>query len=149
MSDCTKIVLFSALILLTVCLGCSFIVIRERIESQREDQRVLTEVAAKLGVPPNWASIREHVFCEMLQPGMTQTEVRKVLSRVGEIQVFGEPPNQEIHFTNRPVGRALSPLLLVYGKDGGLKGLGVNEFNSGPRSSCEDEWTERWTSPEN
>ena len=95
-----KIALFLVLILLMICLGCSFIVIRDKIASQKEDQRVLSEVAAKLGVPPDWANVREQLFCYMLQPGMTPTEVRKELSRVGEYQVFGEPPYQEIHFTN-------------------------------------------------
>ena len=79
---------------------------------------------------------------------MTSEEVKKVLLQVGTFN-GSEPPDQEIHFTNRYIGRVLSPLFLIYSrKDGRLKGLGVNEFNGGPRSSCEDEWMERWTSPD-
>ena len=150
MSISARIVLILVGILLMICIGCSVIVLWERIESQKEDQRVLSEVAARLGVSPDWKNVREKVFCEMLQPGMTSEEVHEELSNVGNYEEFGESLDQEIHFTNKYIGRILSPLFLVYGrKDGGLKGLGVNEFNSGPRSRCEDEWMERWTSPEN
>ena len=50
MSIHVKIVGSSILILMVICLGFSFIVIRDRIASQKEDQRVLSEVAARLGV---------------------------------------------------------------------------------------------------
>ncbi len=139
----TKTVVGIAILILSIF---SWMVIKNAVDiwkstqqQKLEEQKVLTEVAQRIGIAPSWKAVRNYLYCDALQPGLTQTQVENVLGTIGPY--FKTPyesggDTKEVDFENSHLSYALSPLMLHFSQ-GRLVSWGRGESNFGPRSDCE------------
>jgi hypothetical protein len=106
-------------------------------QAKLEEKQVLEEVSKRLGVPADWLSVREQVYCVLLHRGMTQDEVEKVLLNIAPFNMRLYREHKQVYFSDTYVARALSPLIFFFDKNSLLEGLSAGEHNFGPRASCE------------
>jgi hypothetical protein len=83
-----------------------------RKTQQIMDDNVLKEVSQRTGITPTWLSLREYIFCDSLQRGMTREEVNTALSKIGEIE-FGASQG---YFKNHQINTTIGPVFVFFDK---------------------------------
>lgn len=139
----TRIVVRIAFIILAITIlwiGKEVINIWTDVQHQRtEKQKVLNELAQRIGVEPDWKAVRDYLYCDTLKPGMSQVQVEHILDKIGpyfEVPYNSGGDYKEVDFKNAYIAHALSPFKLSF-SDGRLIDWGRGESNFGPRSKCE------------
>lgn len=119
---------------------------QERIAANKtvdqKEQELLRQVSQKVGRNfPDWQSLREYVWCELLHPGMTRAEILDALEPIGEIRNKARF-DREINFSDQYLNYYLAPIIMEfdsYSSDAKLvkwRGSPEQHF-SAPKSSCE------------
>jgi hypothetical protein len=123
-----------------VCVGYGYFLYRQR---STQEKAVLEEIGKRSGLPPNWLSIREFVYCDLVTPGTLKEEVDQGLALIGEYRLPNQDMpvegwfQQQIDFTDPFIYYNLSPLIIQYNEELKVEIAGAGEFNHGPRASCE------------
>ncbi len=147
-----KTALFSILLGLFIVILISYFAIdswhqdtiSQKQTREAEGRLVLLQVSENVGKDfDDWQSLREYVWCTLLQKGMTRKEINSAMDRIGE-----RPTNTDlywgINFKNRYLDYNLAPIILRFdgpGIDAKLVDWEAStEQNFGaPRASCEIE----------
>lgn len=122
---------------IVVCAGYGYYVYSQRIA---QNKAVLEEIGKRTGLPPEWQAIRDHVYCDLLKPGTSKSQVDYGLSLIGPYFPPNEgDPIEQIDFIDPSTRYNLSPLIIVYDEEWRVDSSGAGEFNHGPRAQCEIE----------
>ena len=149
MMNRTKIIILISTILFFLICGIIFIIffnkfklnnISIRKTQESTESQILMEISLRTGIQPSWLALREYIYCDALQKGMSKHEVENALSKIGDLVIY----DLQIDFDNRLVDSHLAPIMVFYDKPGPegklIQWRRSYEHNLGqPLAHCEQE----------
>jgi len=99
------------------------------------DQEKLQEIAKRLGVDEDWEAVTKHVYCKMLQPGLTKLEVEAQLAKIGPYSLGNPDISVErvyVHFGDRITNNHLRVMSLWFDDNGKVVGAGRSTILGDP-----------------
>jgi len=105
--------------------------------NRAQDHQALRALSERLEIEPDWHSVREYLYCDALQVGLTRQEVVVVLKSIGTSNWNMDDESNRVNFSDPYIDRALGPLYVFFSHDGRLYSWTAREGNFGPKASCE------------
>jgi hypothetical protein len=82
-----------------------------------EEQKILADISERTGVKPDWQAIRTYIYCYLLRPGASRTDVEAGLSKIGDFVSTGDMDLYRVDFKNNYLNQKLSPIKIYFEND--------------------------------